>query len=159
MDDFIHISNLIKNANFFSKAGVFENLGDDVVVIENLEKAFLEQNDDDFLGLVHEMTLLPSSINEIDVFYGNINISKELKGKRVELSKLVFQKNSLLDKKMFLVQNHDFSHVFKHSSAYAFRAWLSERYLGLGNHWERVANLYLKGHFPFAFCGKKIFVV
>ncbi|MDP8174228.1 hypothetical protein [Phocoenobacter skyensis] len=158
--NFDEILQKIEETQFFSRAGINEFLGENIILIKSLEDAFINNDTTDFQGFFNKMEYFPSSLKVIeDPFYKDIYTPKALVKQKVQISKMIFQKIAKLDENLFNVKQHNFHQCFKYSASCAFSGYFLENYLQLGNQWKRVVDIYYKGHYPFGFYKETLFVV
>lgn len=151
------IERLIKS-DFFFKMGETEQI-DYVIFIKNVNKAFINPTEEAFENLYKIMNWLPSSLSDIDPFYGDLKVPEELVDYRKRVSQIIFQKAREMDKSLFVSGTHDFSNVAKMGMAFAFRQYLVEKSLSLGSYWENIVNLYYMGHWPIGYFEGILFAI
>lgn len=145
-------------SDFFFKMGV-KDVIDNVIFIKDVNEAFINPTEEAFENLYEKMNWLPSSLSDKDPFYGNVKVPSEILDYRKRISQIILQKNREMDKNLFVSGPHDFSNVAKMGMAFAFRQYLLEKSLSLGNSWENVVNLYYMGHWPIGYFKDKLFAI
>lgn len=149
----------IAQADFFSKIGVKEFLGADIILLKDVEQAFVNPTQNAFAGMYKAVKWLPSALTDTDPFYKNIQIPENLLPYRKEIVQLFLKKHRNLNKKMFLFGAYDFTEVAKKAITFAFRQYLVEKQLTLGLYWENIVNVYYSGHWPIGYYKEKIFAI
>ncbi|MDO4881567.1 MAG: hypothetical protein Q3983_09820 [Capnocytophaga sp.] len=149
----------ITQTNFFTKMGVKEFLGNNIILLKDVEQAFVNPTEEAFAGMYKEVKWLPSALTDTDPFYKNIQIPENLLPYRKEIVQLFLKKNRNLDKKLFSFGAYDFTEVAKKGITFAFRQYLVEKQLSLGNFWENIVNVYNSGHWAIGYYKEKIFAI
>lgn len=149
----------IEQANFFSKMGLSDIQNGNVILIDNVEKVFINPSDVDFKGFYERTEWLPTSLTQEDPFYKNHDDSKELIDLRIIVNKAVMNATRGLPKDKFISGPHDFSLAARNGICFAFRQYVTEKYLSLGNRWEVIVRIYYAGHWPVGFAKDKLIVI
>lgn len=158
----IDINNVLKEiekANLFLNMGVPDIKNENIILVKDVEKVFINPSDADFNGLYASTEWLPTSPTQDDPFYKRQTISKELAELRIKVNKAVLNATKGLPKDNFLFSPHDFSQAAKNGICFAFRQYVTEKYLNLGNRWEDVVRIYYAGHWPVGFSKEKIIAI
>ncbi|HGM6858774.1 TPA: hypothetical protein ACKQDZ_000042 [Serratia rubidaea] len=153
------ILNKANSADFFSNMGMPDILDEKIILIKNVENAFINPSDLEFKGLYNSVEWLPTSATQDDPFYKKQNIPKELSLIRVKISKIITESVKNTSKDKFICLPHDFSQAAKNGICFAFRQYVSERYLELGNKWENIVNIYYARHWPIGFSKNHIVAI
>ncbi|MCC8423228.1 hypothetical protein QPK14_25695 [Photorhabdus temperata subsp. temperata] len=149
----------IKKTSFFSNMGLSDLQDEDVILIESVEKVFINPSDIEFKGYYKNTEWLPTSPTQEDPFYKKQDSPKDLVEIRVKINKAVMSMTKELAKGKFISGPHDFNQVARNAICYAFRQYISEKYLNLGNKWERIVKIYYAGHWPVGISKEKIIVI
>jgi hypothetical protein len=147
----------IIQTDFFTKIGVKEFLGINVILLKDVEQAFVNPTEEVFAGMYKEVQWLPSALTDPDPFYKNVPIPETLLPYRKEIVQLFLKKHRNLNKKLFSFGAYDFTEVAKKAITFAFRQYLVEKQLTLGLYWENIVNVYYSGHWPIGYYKEKIF--
>lgn len=148
----------IENAVFFDKVNQgFFDIKNNVIFIPDVKTAFIEPNETLNQYGFKNAKWLPSDIFDIDPFYGKVAFDDDIKSDRKCVTQAIGGAFKKVDKRIFVVSENDFSLFVKNACVFAFRQYVVEQHLGLGNHWEKIIKLYLLGHCPVAFCENKLF--
>lgn len=159
MKSFDEILNEIEKASFFSSMGVPDIQDENVILIEGVCKVFVHPSDIDFKGYYAGTEWLPTSPTQDDPFYKKINNPKDIVDLRIKINKAIMNSIKEVSKDNFICAPHDFSLAAKNGICFAFRQYVSEHYLGLGNRWEEIVNLYYSGHWPVGYAKEKIIAI
>lgn len=149
----------IEKASFFSNMGMSDVQNENVILIKDIEKVFINPSDVEFNGLFASTEWLPTSPTQDDPFYKGQTTSKELAELRIKVSKAVLNVTKGLPKDKFICSPHDFSQAARNGICFAFRQYVSEKYLNLGTRWEDVVQIYYAGHWPVGFAKEKIIAI
>ncbi|MBD2800047.1 hypothetical protein ID854_06135 [Xenorhabdus sp. M] len=149
----------ISETNFFSKMGLADIHDGNIIVIKNVEKAFIKPSNEVFNGYYKNTEWLPISHSQEDPFYGNIQNSKQLIEIRLKISKAIMCATKALNESRLKSGAYDFNHAARNSISYAFRQYISEKYLNLGDKWEKIIKIYYSGHWPIGFYNEKIIII
>lgn len=158
----IDINNVLKEiekANFFSNMGESDIQNENVILIKDVEKVFINPNDAEFNGFYASTEWLPTSPAQEDPFYKGQTTSKALAELRIKVNKAVLNATKGLPKDKFICLPHDFSQPARRGICFAFRQYVSEKYLNLGTRWEGVVQIYYAGHWPVGFAKEKIIAI
>ena len=91
----------IAQADFFSKIGVKEFLGADIILLKDVEQAFVNPTQNAFAGMYKAVKWLPSALTDTDPFYKNIQIPENLLPYRKEIVQFFLKKHRNLKKNCF----------------------------------------------------------
>ncbi|OTA16774.1 hypothetical protein Xvie_01452 [Xenorhabdus vietnamensis] len=149
----------IEKAKFFSNMGLFDLHDQNVILIENVEKVFINPSDIEFKGTYKNTEWLPTSLTQDDPFYKKQDNPKDLIEIRMKINKAVMNSTKELDKSKFISRPHDFHQAARNAICYAFRQYMSEKYFNLGNKWEKIVDIYYAGHWPVGISKEKIIVI
>jgi len=149
----------IIQTDFFTKMGVKEFLGSNVILLKDVEQAFVNPTEEAFAGMYKEVQWLPSALTDADPFYKNIQIPENLLPYRKEIVQFFLKEHRNLNKKLFSFGPYDFTEVAKKAIAFAFRQYLVEKQLTLGLYWENIVNVYYSGHWTIGYYKEKIFAI
>ncbi|CDH07374.1 hypothetical protein [Xenorhabdus bovienii] len=149
----------INKAKFFSNMGLFDFYDENVIFIENVEKVFVTPSDNEFKGYYKNTEWLPTSPTQDDPFYEKQNNPKDLIEIRMKINKAVMDATKELDKSKFISKPHNFHHAARNAICYAFRQYISEKYLDLGSKWEEIVKIYYAGHWPVGISKEKLIVI
>lgn len=149
----------IEKSSFFSKMGEVDIQSERVILINNVEKVFINPSNKDFKGLYESTEWLPTSPTQDDPFYKKQKATKELTELRVKVNKAVLNATKTLPKGNFLYPPHDFSQAARNGICFAFRQYVNESYFHLGFRWRDIVSLYYAGHWPVGFSKEKIIVI
>lgn len=158
--DFDSLLQRIDNSCFFSRMGLPDVLDSRVILIENVEKVFVNPTGAEFKGYYDSVEWLPTSMTQEDPFYKVKEVlPKELTGLRIRVNKAVMNATKGLSKDKFNYGPHDFSLAARNGICFCFREYVSEQYLHLGNKWEEVVGIYFSGHWPVGIAKDKIVTI
>lgn len=149
----------IASTPFFSKLGCAFPGDDALIRIESLRKAFVEPVAADFKGGYSRVEWLPTSPTQDDPFYQMPKSSADLAALRMQVNKAVMAATRNLDPTWFVVDQHDFSNAARGGICFAFRQYVSEGHLGLGDKWKQVVDIYYTGHWPIGVAAGKLVLV
>jgi len=149
----------IASTAFFSNMGRAGPDADALIRIESLRKAFVEPVAADFKGRYGAVDWLPTSPTQDDPFYPMPKPSADLAALRMQVNKAVISATRQLDKHLFAVDQHDFSNAARGGICFAFRQYVSESHLGLGDRWKQVVDIYYAGHWPIGVAAGKLVLV
>ncbi|MEO8533472.1 MAG: hypothetical protein ABI441_06975 [Flavobacterium sp.] len=149
----------ISDAEFFSKMGAYDLHKDNLILVGNVRKAFVEPSDIDFKGLYKKTEWLPTSLTQEDPFYKKQEKPKNIIELRIEISKHVMIATKEINKDLFICSPHDFSIAARNAICFAFRQLVTERYFDLGDKWKIITDLYYAGHWPIGYANDKIIVI
>lgn len=150
----------IDNNVFFRNINTgFSGCIGDNFFIPSLNTAFLEPSLEMKQNGFNDADWLPSSPLDHDPFYGKIAFGTEIREQRNIITRSILDAFEKIDKNVFVLENNDFSKFAKNSISFAFRQYILEKNLDLGNKWSEIVALYFDGHWPVAFNQNKIFVL
>jgi hypothetical protein len=159
MIDLEHTLEQIGQTRFFGNLGKPDIHDPQVIFIASVEAVFVTPSDQAFQGLYDATQWLPTSPGEDDPYYPRQETPKALSEQRMALNRAVMAATRTLDKAPFTCRPHDFSEAARGGAAYAFRQYATEQFFGLGDHWRRVVDLYLAGHWPVGHAPGKLIVI
>ncbi|EQB97950.1 hypothetical protein B738_27927 [Photorhabdus temperata subsp. temperata M1021] len=139
--------------------GLFDLRDEKIILIENVEKVFINPSDIEFQGYYKNTEWLPTSPTQEDPFYKKQDNPKDLIDIRMKINKAVMNATKGLDKSKFISKPHDFHLAAQNAICYAFRQYMTEKYLNLGNQWESIVNIYYAGHWPVGIFKEKVIVI
>lgn len=149
----------IASTSFFSNLGRAFPGADALIRIESLRKAFVEPVAADFKGRYGGVEWLPTSPTQDDPFHDMPKPPADLAARRMQVNKAVMAATRHLDRKLFVVDQHDFSTAARGGICFAFRQYVSESHYGLGDQWKQVVNIYYAGHWPIGLAADKLVLV
>ncbi|MBS9430889.1 hypothetical protein [Photorhabdus akhurstii] len=149
----------IEKANFFSNMGLFDLHDEKIILIENVEKVFINPSDIEFQGYYKNTEWLPTSPTQEDPFYNKQDNPKDLIEIRMKINKAVMNATKGLDKSKFISKPHDFHQAARNAICYAFRQYMTEKYFNLGSQWESIVNIYYSGHWPVGISKERVIVI
>lgn len=158
----IDINQLLKNiarSRFFSRMGLPDIQAENIILIDNIENVFLNPSNLTFNGWYEQIEWLPTSLTQADPFYKIQSGSKELIELRMNINKAVMNATRGLANEKFSAGPHDFSLTARNGICFAFRQYVTEQYLCLGNKWTMIINIYYAGHWPVGFTKEKLIVI
>lgn len=159
MTDFNELLEDIDRAEFFSNMGNPAIQTETVIFIADVERVFINPSDIEFKGLYMRTEWLPTSLTQKDPFYKNQPVSKELSALRIKINKAVLNATKDLPQEPFICVPHDFRQSARNGICFAFRQYVTEKYLTLGNKWEKIIQVYYAGHWPVGFTEHKIMAI
>lgn len=149
----------IDRASFFSNMGMPDLQNETIILIKDVEKVFINPSDAEFNGLYASTEWLPTSPTQVDPFYKAKTTSKELIELRIKVNKAVLNATKGLPNDKFICSPHDFSQAARNGICFAFRQYITEKYLNLGTRWENILRIYYAGHWPVGFAKEKIIAI
>ena len=149
----------IEKESFFLNMGLPDIKNENIILVKDVEKVFINPSDAEFNGLYASTEWLPTSPTQDDPFYKRQTISKELAQLRIKVNKAVLNATRGLPKDNFVFPPHDFSQAARNGICFAFRQYVSEKYLDLGVRWESIVQIYYAGHWPVGFSKEKIIAI
>lgn len=149
----------IKESDFFSNMGTRPSSTADLIYANSLREVFAAPGDPCFNARYDVLEWLPTSPTQEDPFYSLEKPGKDLVELRLRITKAVIDALKTIDKRPFIVDQHDFSTVARNAIAFAFRQYVTERYYGLGSRWETIIDVYCSGHWPVGYAANKLIVV
>lgn len=158
----IDISELLKDierSRFFSNMGLSDIQNENIILIDNVEKVFINPSNIEFKGFYGKTEWLPTSLTQDDPFYKIQGGSKELIELRIKVNKAVMNATKGLPKDKFISGPHDFSQAARNGICFAFRQYVTEQYLSLGDKWTAIVSIYYAGHWPVGFAKEKLIVI
>ncbi|PHM66254.1 hypothetical protein [Xenorhabdus sp. KJ12.1] len=154
----VELEKIVK-ANFFANMGLFDLHDENVILIENVEKVFINPSDFEFKGYYKNTEWLPTSPTQEDPFYKKQDSTKNLLEIRMKINKAVMNATKEIDKSKFISKPHDFHQAARNAICYAFRQYVTENFFNLGNKWESIVNIYYAGHWPVGISKEKVIVI
>lgn len=158
----ININELIKDierSRFFSRMGLSDIENENIILIDNVEKVFINPSDIEFKGFYEQTEWLPTSPTQDDPFYKIQGGSKELIELRIKINKAVMNATKGLSKDKFISGPQDFSLAARNGICFAFRQYVTEQYLCIGDKWSTIVDIYYDGHWPVGFTKEKLIVI
>ncbi|MFC0228471.1 hypothetical protein [Serratia aquatilis] len=149
----------IEKSSFFYNMGFSDIESENIILIKDVDRVFVNPSDIDFKGLYENVEWLPTSATQEDPFYKTQKNTKELTELRIKANKAVMSATRNLPRDKFICGPHDFSQAARNGICFSFRQYISERYLNLGNKWETIINIYYIGHWPVGYAKEKIIVI
>ncbi|WP_123645985.1 hypothetical protein [Lysobacter enzymogenes] len=147
----------IHSTDFFPRLGVRDTDGGHVLRMSSVREVFVDGCPTLSGREVKSIKWLPFANDEKDPFYGKDSFPKELSAQRMQINKAVsIALRGKVTSERFATGAHDFTRPASTSASYAFRAYLGESYLGLGDRWNRVVAEFERGHWPVGFLNDKL---
>jgi len=147
----------IHSTDFFSRLGVRDTDGGHVLRMSSVREVFVDGCPTLSGREVKSINWLPFANDEKDPFYGKDSFPKELSAQRMQINKAIsIALRGKVTSERFATGAHDFAKPASTSASYAFRAYLGESYLGLGDRWKRVVAEFERGHWPVGFLNDKL---
>ncbi|MDM1246259.1 hypothetical protein HX005_02450 [Acinetobacter sp. R933-2] len=150
----------IQNTHFFKNMGHANFTDQSIVFIKNIESAFIYPQESDFKNIYHQVKWLPTSLSETDPFYTMTQRPPELIIiLRKQITQALMQSIRTVDPQLFKYDQYDFQYAAKNALCFAFRQALIEKYYGLGQHWEKITELYYLGHWVIGYTTDQYIVI
>ncbi|MGY5954941.1 DUF4942 domain-containing protein [Kosakonia sp. BK9b] len=146
-------------SRFFTSMGVNACNDENIILITDVKKAFVEPSDSDFQGLYKRTDWLPTSPAQDDPFYKKQANPQELMVLRKAINQCAMAATRNMDKSRFMTGPHDFSAAARNALCFAFRQLITERYFSLGHRWEVITHIYCAGHWPVGYAQHKIIAI
>ncbi|WP_122702242.1 hypothetical protein [Pseudomonas sp. Leaf127] len=149
----------IEKSHFFSAMGKRTAQADDLIYVDTLREVFTAPTAASLKDGYPHVEWLPTSPTQHDPFYRLDTPDAALVERRLTVTRAVMKAMKNVDRRAFIVDQHDFSLAAKNAIGFAFRQHVTERHSGLGHRWERVVAVYCLGHWPVGYAGDKLIVV
>ncbi len=141
----------IQEVKFFSKMGLLDIQEESLILVKNVEKAFINPSDHDFRGLYKDVEWLPTSPTQEDPFYKKKSNPEDLVAARLAINKAILNSTKNISKENFIFEKHDFWQAASGAICFAFRQYIFEKYFDLGDRWAKVVEVYYSGHWPIGY--------